>query len=367
VPNVRELGVVSDAGGCLEVLATTDAGAASTLWHRRELVPSGSWSPWVGFPGMSAGAGSLAVAANPDGGMGVVVMDASKAAPWYAQRSWSDPAWSRGTSLRTPPTREPDALWSPALCYDPSGRPQLFVSDPGEKVVWHRGRTATGWSAWERFPSPGSPDDLFPNGITAARNVDGRLELFAVAGLADAPPRCEMWHRWQLSAGGPWAGWESLGTFRAPQDPVRAKAQANLDGRLEVFIAAGAQAWHSWQVTAGNPQSWTCWRSFEAVGGGSERFDTTVDGEGITVVTKSADGGLWVRTQALAGGGWQPWSRVDGQFIGSPGEPVVARGASGLRVFAAMNPSAQPFTGEICGYGKSPAGDWSLTDRWQRP
>ncbi|MCQ8773576.1 hypothetical protein [Streptomyces telluris] len=44
----------------------------------------------------------------------------------------------------------------------------------------------------------------FGSSIAAARNADGRLELFG------ADRTQGVWHRWQRRPGGDWSGWEKF-------------------------------------------------------------------------------------------------------------------------------------------------------------
>ncbi len=62
-----------------------------------------------------------------------------------------------------------------------------------------------------------------------------------------------LWHSWQLSAGGAWGTWNSLGapssSIQAQGDPFVAE---NADGRLEAFVGGSdGNLWHTWQVTPG--------------------------------------------------------------------------------------------------------------------
>jgi hypothetical protein len=81
-------------------------------------------------------------------------------------------------------------------------------------------------------------------------NDDGRLEAFVIG--SDGA----LWHIWQLTPGGAWGNWHSLGTpsssVNAIGDPFVAE---NDDGRLEAFaVGSDDKLWHTWQVTPGG--SW---------------------------------------------------------------------------------------------------------------
>ncbi len=100
--------------------------------------------------------------------------------------------------------------------------------------------------------------------VAAARNADGRLEVFGL-GTDNA-----LWHDWQTTPGGAWSGWSSLGggwSSWAPldgtitSDPVVTNDQ---DGRLEAFAHGTDSAlWHVWR-TAPNG-NWSSWSSLSGI------------------------------------------------------------------------------------------------------
>src|SRR5713226_8230485 len=110
----------------------------------------------------------------------------------------------------------------------------------------------TSWSGWASLAgqlSGGTP--------VAARNGDGRLEVFALATAADGP---HLVHLWQVSPGADWSEWDDLG---APAGEFLGALAAgpNSDQRLEVFgrvglMSAGVLA-HIWQEPAG--LGWSTW------------------------------------------------------------------------------------------------------------
>ena len=111
------------------------------------------------------------------------------------------------------------------LAYGISGRLQL------------RSGTWTDWTSLGGAGIAGNP--------TAARNTDGRLEVFVVGGDTG------LWHKWQTAAGGStWTDWTSLGGSGIANNPTAAR---NTDGRLEVFVVGGDTGlWHKWQTAAGS-------------------------------------------------------------------------------------------------------------------
>jgi hypothetical protein len=87
---------------------------------------------------------------------------------------------------------------------------------------------------------------------TIGHNADGRLEVFVV-GSDHA-----LHHNWQLSPGGVWSGWASLGG--SVSQPTIGQ---NGDGRLEAFVVGSDRAlWHNWQLTPSGV--WSGWASLGA-------------------------------------------------------------------------------------------------------
>src|SRR5207253_2693528 len=78
------------------------------------------------------------------------------------------------------------------------------------------------------------------------RNLAGCLEVFA-RGSDSA-----YWHAWQVSPGGGWSGWASLGGTFASDPSV---AENTGDGHLEVFgTSTSGQVMHSFQGI-----DWSSW------------------------------------------------------------------------------------------------------------
>ena len=86
--------------------------------------------------------------------------------------------------------------------------------------------------------------------IEAAKNTDGRLELFTTA------QDNTVWHASQVVAGGTaWTSWSGMGGV-VLSDPV---AAMNADGRLDVFVIGWDHAvWHITQLTPGGA-GWSNW------------------------------------------------------------------------------------------------------------
>ena len=63
-------------------------------------------------------------------------------------------------------------------------------------------------------------------------------------------------HVWQMTAGGSWSGWSSMGYSMVSHDTPT--ATENLDGRIEVFLlGTDAKLYHRWQNTPDG--AWSNW------------------------------------------------------------------------------------------------------------
>jgi len=139
-------------------------------------------------------------------------------------------------------------------------------------------------------------------GLTAIRNADGRLEVFARG--TDAA----LWHIWQTARSNGWSGWGSLGGWITGRNAV----VRNADGRLEIFVrGADGALWHQWQTAPSN--GWSGWAS---LGGGiSDLFTVGVNADGrIEVFAQGTDHGLWHIWQTAPSNGWSGWAPMGGQI-----------------------------------------------------
>ena len=163
------------------------------------------------------------------------------------------------------------------------GRLEVFgVASSG--TIWHTWQTQPG-GTWV-----GSWRELYTDNdrlatLVAARNADGRLEVFGVSSSGT------IWHTWQTQPGGTWVGsWSELYTDNDKLSPSLLPAAArNADGRLEVFgqdiLGSSGPFWHTWQTQPGG--AW--------VGSWSEMYSSTdrVSNDVFTVAA-NADGRLEV-------------------------------------------------------------------------
>ncbi|MEV6985232.1 hypothetical protein AB0M95_28770 [Sphaerisporangium sp. NPDC051017] len=174
-----------------------------------------------------------------------------------------------------------------------------------------------GWSPWYSMGAPSGLSFSWAR-VVVGTNKDGRLEVFALGS------NNELWHAWQLTAGGAWSGWASLGgQFEGEALPAVGK---NADGRLEVFITGGdGHLWHLWQLSPGG--GWSGWLN---EGGSLQHGANTGPAVGVNqdgrleLFATGTDGRTYHKWQGFSGG-WSGWASM-----GSGGSfPVVERNQDG--------------------------------------
>ncbi|WP_117209900.1 hypothetical protein [Allorhizocola rhizosphaerae] len=136
--------------------------------------------------------------------------------------------------------------------------------------------------------------------ITRIQNCDGRYEDFRISDGNSSE------HRWQLSPGGSWSNWNSLGGgfLYGNLDVGR-----NGDCKVEVFaVGRNNEMYTTWQ-SAPNSGPWYYWTS---IGGKLYSEPTTVIINGtLGVCARGGDANLWCNrhTQPYASP-WTGWFRI---------------------------------------------------------
>lgn len=170
------------------------------IWHRWELTPGGGWSSTAFLSPVRAGS--------------------NDALPVQS-----------GTSI--------------AAASNKDGRLELFYISPDARV--HQAWQSVAGGPWIGWPLPWITGLTLPaTSLAAIGNQDGRLEVFA------STQDGTIWHASQLSPGGAWSSWNRLANVVAGARKFGLRAARNLDGRLELFVLdyAGTLR-HSWQLCAG--------------------------------------------------------------------------------------------------------------------
>jgi hypothetical protein len=177
-------------------------------------------------------------------------------------------------------------------------------------------------------PSPGGGSGLRGT-VGAAVNSNNFFEIFANGNDAN------MWHVWQVNAGGGWSPWYSHGIM--PYYPVLCLDDFQC---LQVFlIGSDVQANILIQLSQTSPSG--SWSGFTPIGA-----PAGVDFQGSPAVTSgpygllqifciSGDGTLWRRSQDPGVGFWADWAGSKPPGVSLQGSPTAAVGLTGnLEVFA---------------------------------
>ncbi|TCO62782.1 family 43 glycosylhydrolase [Actinocrispum wychmicini] len=194
---------------------------------------------------------------------------------------------------------------------DVDGRLELFAS--GEGRVDRRAQSAPNtWDDWANFGTAA-------HDMTVAQNADGRLEIFASGSVG-------IFHRWQTAPGGTWAEWEAFG---GPADSVIATGR-DANGRIEVMAAAGSTVYRRRQAVASG--GWAGFDQFGSVSG-VKHLALNRRPDGALELVAGGSAGTSRRTQSGPSGEWTGWTA----FGGPPSARVhIGRNADGrMEVFAA--------------------------------
>src|SRR6266568_3354229 len=289
--------VARNIDGRLEVFALDSAGA---LWHIQQTTPGMNWNSWASL-GIAPNTNVLpdfVVEENADGRLEVFTIG-NDGAVWHVWQVAPNSSWSPWASLAHPPNSA--AVGGPVVGRNADGRLEVFALDaPG--ALWHIWQTSAG-HGWFHWFSSGRPQ-VTPNWLDVIQNADGRLEVFALAEHAG------IWHIWQTSPNGTWSPWALLGNG-GPEGLSHLgvpHAARNADGRLEVFLTASTLGipdivlFHISQVTSGG--GWGDWTSFDAPTNLSINSDVSVsenaDGR-LEVFLTNSDQTLWHAGQVTPG------------------------------------------------------------------
>lgn len=145
--------------------------------------------------------------------------------------------------------------------------------------------------------------------LTAAKNIDGRMEIFAIG------QDLQLYHNAQLPDSS-WSGWYALGgnwaNMKAPAIGV------NSDGRLEAFMVGNStNVYHAWQNSPGS-MDWSSWVPISLPGTFPPQTPGVVlnEGNGLEVFLVGWNGQLYHSWQ---NNGWDNWYDLGGNFpIQSP-------------------------------------------------
>lgn len=294
-----------NADGRLEVFSVGSGGDLVTTF---QTAPNSGWSGWFSLGGQLVG--TPAVGMNQDGRLEVFARGTDHAI-WHAWQESPNGKIGGWVSLGG------DVDSDPAVARNQDGRLELFVGG-GDGFMYHMWQIKpnSGWTAWSaigKHPGGGLQD---PAPVELA---DGRIALVA-RGIGDGAA----WLTEQVAPNSGWTEWKSLGgNLTSPPAAAR-----NQDGRLEVFGRGGDGAlWHAWETAPG--AAFSGWSSL-----GGVVYDPTVgaDKSGrLEVFVRGSDGKLYRIRQTAPNSGWEDWVGMGGEMQGGAG---VANNADGrLEVF----------------------------------
>jgi peptide methionine sulfoxide reductase MsrB len=175
------------------------------------------------------------------------------------------------------------------------------------------------WARWEHRGPELTADPA------VGTNADGHLELFA------AGPERRLGHVWRLGPRGQsgWSAWAPLG----PEISGRPALALNTNGHLELFArAADGRLGHVWQTQYNGAAGWGTWESFGVEITSDPAAFINVDGH-VEVFARDAEGRLghmWQQSPRSAG--WSEWSELVPEISGTPSVCPSLRGQ--LEVFA---------------------------------
>lgn len=227
-------------------------------------------------------------------------------------------SWGAWTSLGAPTLDPPTAL-SPTAARNLDGHLELFAIGQ-DNAVWHTWQTSpngpwfpgSGTTLWESFGQPAGVS-YFVTALSVGQNEDGRLEVFCIGNDLN------MWHIWQLAPNANWIDhWTSLGQPpAAPLGPTQTVAVRNELDELEVFVGnvTTGEIWSTWQEEPNG--IWTPnWNSLgiPPVPAQQLSFDVIRSGAGpshwLEVIAGGA-GAFWHNVRAFGPtSSWTGWSVI---------------------------------------------------------
>ncbi|RSM47975.1 hypothetical protein DMB66_47225 [Actinoplanes sp. ATCC 53533] len=359
--DVRDFDAAQGAAGRLELLAVV--GSPATVWRRAEISPGGSWTGWEALGDTVGPFDEVNVDTAADGRLAAVVKDAVTGTVLHASEMAPGGPWSAWTSLDTPPGR-PGHLHSLSVYVTKNRtRTVLVGKDDGRAWgIWQR-RELSGvdWSEWAELSRPLVWDEGGPTAVTAALNIDGPLEVFA---LVPGMGTVTIWHCWQPAPDDMFSEWEPIGdSGPVPGNgtPGRPVIYHDVDYQLGLLVTSGGSMYHCWQAITSDPESWTAWHDVSAAGVllGTPAAVRELLYPGVTVVAPGAgNGGLWQR-QRESSGAWTAWTAIRGSESSAYDRVRLSWGIGRILHLFARN-----VDGSLHLYRRPPAGDWSFVEGW---
>jgi hypothetical protein len=303
--SVGSFDVGRNADGRLEIFISGSDGA---LWHTWQTTAGGSWNnTWFSLGQLSDGVGAggiIDVVTNTDGRLEVFT-PASDGAFWHIGQIAPNGTWSSWSGLGMWSSLGMVNLGYPVAARNADGRLEVFTCDSGG-MIWYIGQMTAGGNWYTNWLPLGQPSTTSgPAQVTppvVSQNADGRLEVFTT--IWDTLDGA-IWHKSQTSPNGTWSDWSSLGGPTTTRLTSLLTVGRNADGRLEVLVPGNDGAlWHSVQTSPGG--SWSTWDSLGAPPSTSIFSSPVVveNTDGRLEIFAIANGTLWHARQVAPGGPW---------------------------------------------------------------
>ncbi|WP_157546104.1 hypothetical protein [Hamadaea tsunoensis] len=316
--------------GRLEVFAAS----GTVLYHNFQTSPGGGWSGWISLGQPSGGLwNGPSVAKNSDGRLEVFAT--SLGALYHAWQDshitggWS--GWAKIADLSSPS--------APTAVKNLDGRLEVFVGNA--QGIWHAWQDLSrNWSGLANLGMTVDGHTLGSGAISVGVNSDGRLELVALDTYNI------VMRIYQLSSGGAWSGWTSMGGGCRPAAARSPHLMPNQDGRLELFIMSpiynenNASLCHRWQWPTFSG-GWSGWAelggtSLDTMGG----FAWTQASDRLVVLARDTHGTLYTIEQTAPNGSWSGFTQRSASGYDAS-VSIVANGDGRWELFA--NRNGQPY------------------------
>jgi hypothetical protein len=293
------LSVSENQNGTLQLFAIDSTGSLNSLY---QTAINGSWSGWVPLSSDNKPLSEVVAKLGSDGLLHVFAIGTDNNL-WHIDQTAPNNGWSSWSSLGSPQAGA--SLSNLSFEVNQDGRLEVFLL-PGELYPHHIYQTTPGgsWSDWEGFPLIPLQSPAVVSDLTIARNSDGRLELFA---LAASDGSQYVVHIWQQSPNGAWvSGWANLqnGEFIAASMMIG----TNQSGTLEVFVINNGSLSHCYQLTPGG--NWSEWDSLGAPPSPPQTMAVVCDISGkleLFATCANQTGSLIVQSPSGTGG-WTSWT-----------------------------------------------------------
>jgi hypothetical protein len=298
--------------GRIELFALGDD---SYLYHKWQTSPNGSWSTdWFQL-GYGAVWTCLAVGSNSDGRMEFVARTFAGRL-WHLWQGTPNGPFGQEWADLGPPADGVQFSCPITMGRNLDGRLDIFaIGDDGNLWSKPQSEANNGWGPYVNLGRPPGGMKIFdPNW---GRDQNGSQTIFVLGYVPNLLPT-EVFFRFQTSPNGSWSDWVGMG--RPSSDTYNTAitslaASSNADGRQEIFAVTESRSlWHKFQL---NPNSY--WGSWDSLG--NPNLQGTLE-DGILRVGRMSDGtmhafvsnwdlGFSYIGQTLPSNGWGAWKHLN--------------------------------------------------------